>query len=205
MHTRVSNRPPKPLMIWDGECHFCKRWIERWHEITAGKVDYATYQEAAARFPEIPIEQFKRAVTFVEPDGDAFFAAEAVYRSLGYRPSRKCLSWSYDHVPGFAAISEAAYKLIAHNRSLASTLTRLLWGKDVRSPTYVWARRWFLRTLGFVYLVAFVSLWVQVDGLVGNNGMLPVSQYLSLARHQLGSDAYVVLPTLCWFDSTNAF
>jgi hypothetical protein len=60
-------------MIWDGECHFCKRWIERWREITAGKVDYATYQEAAARFPEIPVEQFKRAVAFIEPDGEAFF------------------------------------------------------------------------------------------------------------------------------------
>ena len=74
MHVRVSNPPPKPLMIWDGECHFCKRWIERWREITAGKVDYVTYQEAANRFPEIPIEQFQRAVAFIEPDGKAFFA-----------------------------------------------------------------------------------------------------------------------------------
>ena len=89
-------------MIWDGDCHFCKRWIERWREITAGKVDYATYQEAAKRFPEIPVEQFQRAVAFIEPNGEAFFAAEAVYRSLGYRSSRKWLVWSYDHVPGFA-------------------------------------------------------------------------------------------------------
>ena len=102
-HLHVSNPPPNPLMIWDGECHFCKRWIERWREITAGKVDYATYQEAAERFPEIPVEQFQRAVAFIEPNGEAFFAAEAVYRSLGYRSSRKWLAWSYDHVPGFAA------------------------------------------------------------------------------------------------------
>src|ERR1700738_2401441 len=61
----VSNPPPRPLMIWDGECHFCKRWIERWREITAGEVDYATCQDAAARFPEIPVEQFKRAVAFI--------------------------------------------------------------------------------------------------------------------------------------------
>jgi lipase maturation factor 1 len=192
-------------MIWDGECHFCKRWIERWREITAGKVDYATYQEAAARFPEIPVEQFKRAVAFIEPDGEAFFAAEAVYRSLRYRSSRKWLAWSYDHVPGFAAISETAYKFIAHNRSLGSTVTRLLWGKDVRPPTYFWARRWFLRMLGLVYLIAFVSLWVQIDGLVGSNGMSPVSQFLLAVRPQLGLDAYFLLPTLCWFDASNAF
>jgi lipase maturation factor 1 len=192
-------------MIWDGECLFCKRWIERWREITAGKVDYATYQEAAARFPEIPIEQFKRAVVFVEPDGEVFVAAEAVYRSLQYRSSRKWLAWSYDHVPGFAGISEAAYKFIARHRSLGSTFTRLLWGKDVRPPTYFWARRWFLRLLGLVYLIAFVSLWVQVDGLVGSNGMSPVDQFLPTVRQQLGTDAYFLLPTLCWFNSSNAF
>jgi predicted DCC family thiol-disulfide oxidoreductase YuxK len=205
MHLRVSNRPPNPLMIWDGECHFCKRWIERWREITAGKVDYATYQEAAARFPEIPVEQFRRAVALIEPNGEAFFAAEAVYRSLGYRSSRKWLVWSYDHVPGFAAISETAYKFIARHRSLGSTFTRLLWGKDVRPPTYFWARRWFLRMLGLIYLIAFVSLWVQVDGLVGSNGMSPVGQFLPAVRQQVGPVAYFLLPTLCWFDSSNAF
>jgi lipase maturation factor 1 len=192
-------------MIWDGECHFCRRWIERWREITAGKVDYATYQEAAARFPEIPVEQFKCAVALIEANGEAYFAAEAVYRSLRYRSSRKWLAWSYDHVPGFAAISETAYKFIAHNRNVGSTVTRLLWGKDVRPPTYFWARRWFLRMLGLIYLIAFVSLWVQVDGLVGSNGMSPVSQFLPVVRQQFGLDAYFLLPTLCWFDSSNTF
>jgi lipase maturation factor 1 len=192
-------------MIWDGECHFCKRWIERWREVTAGKVDYATYQEAAARFPEIPVEQFQRAVAFIEPDGEAVFAAEAVYRSLRYRSSRKWLAWSYGHIPGFAGISETAYKFIARHRSLGSTFTRLLWGKDVRPPTYFWARRWFLRALGLIYLIAFVSFWTQVDGLVGSNGMSPVSQFLPAVRQQLGSDAYFLLPTLCWFDSSSAF
>jgi lipase maturation factor 1 len=204
-HLRVSNPPPKPLMIWDGECHFCKRWIERWRQITAGKVDYAPYQQAAARFPEIPIEQFKRSVVFIEPDGETFFAAEAVHRSLRYRSSRKWLAWSYDHVPGFATISETAYKFIARHRSLGSTFTRLLWGKDVRPPTYFWARRWFLRALGLIYLIAFVSLWVQIDGLVGSDGMSPVSQFLRVVRQQLGTDAYFLLPTLCWLDSSNAF
>jgi predicted DCC family thiol-disulfide oxidoreductase YuxK len=192
-------------MIWDGECHFCKRWIERWREITAGEVDYVTYQEAADRFPEIPVEQFKRAVAFIEPDGKSFFAAEAVYRSLRCRSSRKWLAWSYDHVPGFAPVSEIAYRFIARHRKLGSAVTRLLWGKDVRPPTYFWARRWFLRALGLIYLIAFVSLWVQVDGLVGSNGMSPVTQFLPAVREQLGRQAYSLLPTLCWFNSSNAF
>ena len=205
MHFRVANPPRKPLMIWDGDCHFCKRWIERWREITAGEVDYLTYQEAAERFPEIPVERFQRAVAFIGPDGRTFFAAEAVYRSLRYRPSRKWLAWSYDRVPGFAAISELAYKLIARHRGIASVATRLLWGNDVRPPTYFWARRWFLRVLGLIYLFAFVSLWVQVDGLVGTNGISPLNKFLSAVHQQFGEQAYLLLPTLCWFNSSNAF
>jgi len=202
---RVANPPTKPLLVWDGECHFCKLWIERWREITAGKVDYATYQEVADRFPEIPRDEFRRAMAFIEPDGEAFLAAEAVYRSLGYRSSRKWLAWSYDHVPGFAAISETAYKFIARHRGLGSTFTRLLWGKDVRPPTYFWARRWFLRALGLTYLVAFASLWVQVDGLVGSNGVSPLNQFLPAVYERFGRSAYSLLPTLCWLDSSNGF
>ena len=204
-HLRVANPPTRPLLIWDGECDFCRLWIERWREITARKVDYATYQEAAHQFPDISVEQFKRAMVLIEPDGETFFAAEAIYRSLRYRSSRRWLAWSYDHLPGFAAISEIAYKVIARHRGLGSTFTRLLWGKNVRPPTYFWARRWFLRTLGLTYLVAFVSLWIQVDGLVGSNGVSPLNQFLPAVYERFGSTAYSLLPTLCWVDSSNGF
>ncbi len=202
---RVSNAPPKPLLIWDGECDFCRLWIERWREITEGKVDYATYQEAAVRFPEIPVDQFTRAMAFIKPDGDVFFAADAVYRSLAYRRSRRLLAWSYNRVPGFAAVSETGYGFIARHRNFTSAVTRLLWGNDVRRPTYFWARRWFLRALGTIYLIAFVSLWVQVDGLVGSDGMSPANQFLPAVRAQIGPDAYSLLPTLCWFGQSDAF
>src|SRR5205823_7093728 len=179
---RVANPPTKPLLIWDGECHFCRLWIERWHEITAGKLEYATYQEAAECFPEVSVDKFQHAIVFIESDGDVFFAAEAVYRSLACQRSRKWLAWSYDHLPGFATVSETLYRFIARHRKLASAVTRFLWGEDVRRPTYFWARRWFLRALGAIYLIAFVSLRVQVDGLVGSNGISPVNQFLPAAH-----------------------
>src|SRR5437870_2127068 len=205
MQLRVTNPPFKPLLIWDGECDFCRLWIERWRFITAEEVDYATYQEVADRFPEIPRDEFKHSMVFIEPDGTAFFAAEAVYRSLAYRPSKRWLAWSYDHLPGFAAISETGYNFIARHRNLAAAVTRLLSGKDVRPQTYFWARRWFLRALGVIYLIGFVSLWVQVDGLIGSDGMSPLNQFLPAVRAQLGPNAYTLLPTLCWLDSSNAF
>jgi Lipase maturation factor len=179
--------------------------MERWREITADDVEYATYQETAGRFPEIPREQFERSVIYIDRNGRVFDGAEAVYRSLGCRPSRKWLSWSYDRVPGFAAISEWAYQLTARNRRAASAVTRLLWGDDVRPPTYLWARKWFLRTLGLIFLIAFVSLWVQIDGLVGSNGLLPVNHFLSAVHERLGPRAFSLLPTLCWFNAGDVF
>src|SRR5438876_7435916 len=204
-HLSVTAPPPKPLMIWDGECHFCRLWIERWREITRGEVEYATYQEVAEKFPEISRTEFQRAVAYIDREGKVFFAAEAVYRSLRCRSSRKWLAWNYDHVPGFASVSETVYKFIASHRDFGSAITRLLWGDDVRPPTYFVARRWFLRALGLVYLIAFVSLWVQVNGLIGSNGIIPVAEFLPAARAQLGDRAVSILPTLCWFNSSDAF
>src|SRR6266704_1476404 len=202
---RVPNPPSKPLLIWDGQCHFCRRWIERWREITGGAVDYATSQESAERCPEIPREQFERSVILVESDGSVFSGAEAVFRSLRCRSSKEWLAWSYYHVPGFAPISESVYKIISLNRRFASAMTRLLWGNDVRPPTYFVARRWFLRALGLIFLIAFVSLWVQIDGLIGSNGITPAREFLPAARAQLGDRAWSILPTLCWFNSSDAF
>src|SRR6184192_1693643 len=205
MPIHVPNPPSKPLIIWDGECHFCRRWIERWREITRDAVDYATSQESAEWFPEIPREQFERSVIYIETDSSVFFGAEAVFRSLRCRSSKKWLAWSYEHVPGFGLVSEALYKTISRNRRLASAITRFFWGEDVRPPTYFVARRWFLRAVGLIFLVAFVSLWVQVDGLIGSNGITPVREFLPAARAQLGDRALSILPTLCWFNSSDAF
>jgi hypothetical protein len=70
----------------------------------------------------------------------------------------------------------------------------------------VFLSRWvFLRLLGIVYLTAFVSLWVQVEGLIGTQGVLPVVSLLDAAERQLGDDRFWVLPTLCWLSPTDPF
>jgi predicted DCC family thiol-disulfide oxidoreductase YuxK len=204
-HLRVASPPPKPLLIWDGDCHFCRLWIERWQVTTGDKIDYATSQEVAARFPEIPKAQFQESVVLIDQDGEVSFAADAVYRSLRCRSSKKWMAWTYDRLPGFAAFSEILYAFVSRHRRFSSAVTRLLWGSDVRPPTYFAARRWFFRALGLAYLIAFVSLWVQIDGLVGANGILPVNEFLPAAREQLGPRAVWLLPTLCWLNSSTTF
>ncbi|MEO7949430.1 MAG: lipase maturation factor family protein [Chthoniobacterales bacterium] len=198
---QVANPPPTTLMVYDGACGFCKLWIARWSEITAGAVEYQPLQEAASRFPEVPRAEFEAAVKLIEPDGRVYSGAAAVSRSLG----RSLWRWSYAHVPGVAPLSETAYRFIAGHRAWAHTATNLLWGDDVRRPTYLHARRWFLRMLGAIYLIAFLSFWVQADGLIGARGIMPLPQFLADAHAQLGSQSYQLLPTLCWLNASNVF
>lgn len=192
-------------MIWDGDCDFCRRWIQRWRVLSGGRMDYAKSQDEAGRFAEIPADEFNKAVILILPDGRVLTGAAAVYRAMAYRSSKRWLASAYDRVPGVAAVSDVAYRLIARHRGAASFLTRALWGKDVRPPTYFWARRWFLRLLGAAFLVAFLSLWTQVDGLIGVDGISPVSHFLPAVHDRLGSGAFFFLPTLCWFNASNAF
>ena len=126
--------------------------------MTGDKVDYVASQNVGDGFPEIPREQFNHSVIFIQPDGSASFGAKAVFQLWRFRPTKKFYAWIFEHVPGFAAISQGVYSLIASNRQVASGVTRVLWGNDVQPPTYFAARRWFLRTLGLIFLIAFVSL-----------------------------------------------
>ena len=173
--------------------------------MTDGRVEYVTSQEAGAQYAEIPDEEFAGSVQLIESDGRIFRGAEAVFRSLGYSRGGRWLGWCYDRVPGFAPVTEFTYAIVARNRYLASRATRLLWGNDVRQPTYFATRRIFLRALGLIFLIAFVSLWVQIDGLVGSRGISPVAQFLPAAEAQFGDRARSVLPTLVWFNSSDTF
>src|SRR3989442_1203313 len=65
-------------------------------------------------------------------------------------------------------------------------------------PTYLLSRWLFLRLLGVVYLIAFVSLALQITGLVGEHGILPARNFLERAHALYGGAAYRLFPTLCW-------
>src|ERR1700728_4314623 len=67
----------KPLMVYDGDCGFCRRWIGRWKKVTQDAVDYEPYQKESARFPEIPEAEFEKSVYLFEPDGRVTHGAEA--------------------------------------------------------------------------------------------------------------------------------
>lgn len=59
-----------------------------------------------------------------------------------------------------------------------------------------------MRSLGLVFLSAFVSLAFQIHGLIGPEGILPARDYLALvARAVHGVSAFWYAPTLLWLGS----
>lgn len=73
------------------------------------------------------------------------------------------------------------------------------------SPAWFLSAELFLRLLAAIYLIAFVSLWTQISGLIGRNGILPAYYYLKVARAQLGAEAFWLLPTLGWMNASDVF
>jgi predicted DCC family thiol-disulfide oxidoreductase YuxK len=205
----VRSAPPaeRPLLVYDGDCQFCSRWIVRWQQSLTGKVDVAPYQSVATQFAEdLPIECFQSAIRLIEPDGSVFEGAEAVVRALNYGSGGSKSYWCYQHFPGFGPLAREVYKVVAAHRGLASLFTTALWGKEPPVPaTYYRARQLFLRLLGLTYLIAILSFWVQADGLVGHDGIVPLGQWLDQVRNHFGAQSYWLYPTLCWFNSTDWF
>lgn len=192
-------------MIYDGDCNFCRFWIARWRENTGRKVRYRRSQQVADRFPEIPPVEFARAVQLVEPDGSVRSGADAVFRAYDVSGRPPLLLRIARLLPGFRTVARVAYRFIADHRATFSFLTRLLWGRSFRRPTFFIARWVFLRVLGVVYLIAFLSLLVQIRGLIGHRGILPAGEYLTAVRENVtGSDRYRMFPTVFWLSASDA-
>src|SRR5258708_25367359 len=78
---RVPNPPAKPLLVFDGDCGFCRTWVARWRRTVGPRVDYEEFQSAGARFPTIPRSRFRRALQLILPDREVFHGAEAAVRT----------------------------------------------------------------------------------------------------------------------------
>ena len=71
------------------------------------------------------------------------------------------------------------------------------------TPTYVLTRRLFLRLLGVVWFLAFVSLAGQIVGLVGERGIMPAGRFLDWVGSSYGAGAWRQLPTVFWLGASD--
>lgn len=195
-------------MLYDGECSFCCQWVKRWQAWTGNTIDYIPFQQIGGRFPQISIEQCKETIHLVDPSGNSFRGAQAVFKALEKTPGKRWLYPLYIKIPLFAKVSEWSYRLIARRRSFFSRLTRFFWGQNLEPPTYRFSTWLFMRLLGFVFLIAFLSFGIQAEGLTGSQGIWPVAEYLERIEQnhhegQLQMNPYLYAPTLFWLNASD--
>ena len=117
---------PKPLLIYDGLCGFCRIWIGYWRQLTGARVEYLASQDAGDRFPQIPPEAYAESVQLVRPDGTVASGARAVFESLG---KARLYSW-------VSAPAELAYRFIARRRNFFYQLTRFTFGTTIEPAQF---------------------------------------------------------------------
>ena len=207
---RVATPPPKPLMVYDGDCNFCTLWVRRWQQMTGDSVDYLPAQD-----PQWPPDSPKFRANNSKPPSNSSKPMAGLFRRgsglsrAGHNPNAMAVAqFTKIRLPSPKSLNGLI--VVAENRSFFSRLTRWFWGRHVEQPTQFLTRWVFLRALGLIYLIAFVSLWTQISGLIGHNGILPTDQFMTAAQQQgdlqgIGLDRFHLLPTLCWFNSSDGF
>ena len=89
-------------------------------------------------------------------------------------------------------------------RNVASSrLFRGMTGQ-VGQQQYILTRWLFLRLLGIIYLIAFLSFATQALSLIGSNGITPVHDIFPIVEERFpGIDGLLRFPTLLWLNSSD--
>jgi len=199
------------VLYWDGDCDFCRCWVDRWRAVTGARVDYRQLQDAVS--PEVVAAAGglpPQRIVLEEGDGSLKTGAQAALAALAPdHAGARGLLRAYEAVPLVRRAAESGYRWIAGHRGFCARMTGLLWGQDMRPPTFGIAGWIFPRAIGLIFLCAFLSLWTQVGGLSGSRGILPVAQELEEVRNLYRSAgtptaAFFQVPSLLWLGSSDA-
>ncbi|MCH2138593.1 MAG: lipase maturation factor family protein [Phycisphaerales bacterium] len=194
----VTSTPDgRPRVIWDGDCTFCRRWATRWCTTTGRTFAWTPLQNIT---PDegLDVDALKHAVHVQQPDGTLCSGARAVCTVIaqgGVSPwPLRAMS-----IPGLSAVANTAYRWIARHRNGADRACRALMGKVEIPNTWQLTRRVVLRCMGLIYLLAFISLGTQIDGLAGSEGLRPIGAMLEMLRVQAPELGVLQVPTAQWF------
>jgi predicted DCC family thiol-disulfide oxidoreductase YuxK len=197
----------RPLVLYDGDCGFCRRWVARWQARTQGRIRFLAARPLLRGLFGISRRETRRAMQLIEPGGAVFRGAEAALRMLLFSP-RRGTRWAarLGLLPGVRAVAKGLYRVIASHRPWAARVDRLLFGRRYVGPPEHRVVRWlFLRLLGGTFFVAFTSLGRQVLGLYGSRGIGPMKEWMDSDRLQaLGPERFHLVPSVFWLGASDA-
>ena len=192
----------KPLLVYDETFRPAEAWVADLAYLTGDAVRYCPQNELHDKFPEatweVPAEDRKSVVHYLDEHGTLFRGAAAIFEVLSLAPRRGWLTRLYYRVPPFADACDNLFEAISIRRKGFSALYGMLWGHREDPITHHYTHWFFLRMFAFVILIAFASLWYQIDGLAGDNGIAPAAAMLAMTAEAYPDDHTRAIPTLMW-------
>jgi len=190
-------------LVFDGDCGFCRYSVEYARGVTVDRVEYRSYQEVASEYLDVTTEEFAASIQLFHTS-ERYSGADAAFRTLALGGLG---FWHvlYRYLPGFAICSEWLYRFVSTHRVGSLVIAKALFGASLRPAQFEQTADWLYRGVMLMALLALSSLWWQIDALIGEHGILPVADFLGAVREQLGSDAYLQVPTLLWISTSDTF
>ena len=192
-----SGRRTTARLVYDGDCGFCRYTVDYAHAVTGDAVEYVPYQAVAEEYPERSEADFAASIWFFA-SGTTASGAQAAFRTLAVGGRRRWL-WAYRRIPGFAWLAERLYGWVSRHRELCLRIARALFGRELRPARFDVTADVVYRGIAAATLMALGSLWLQAEALIGDNGVLPASEFLEAVHATFGSDSYWTVPTVLWF------
>jgi predicted DCC family thiol-disulfide oxidoreductase YuxK len=116
--TNSENTVTKPVVVFDGDCRFCRARIAEFQKLDQNNaMEFMPRQEPSCeeRLPSVRGIDLEDGILFVEPNGKVHVAADAIYQMYSVCPATKNYVWLY-HIPVLKQAIQLGYRLIAMNR-----------------------------------------------------------------------------------------
>jgi lipase maturation factor 1 len=113
----AAERPTRPTLIYDGECGFCRTWVERVRRWDRDhRLATVPFQdEARVSAFGVALPALAAAMHLVLPDGRVFAGADAAPELLRLLPGKRWLAALFQ-LPGILPVARRGYAAIARRR-----------------------------------------------------------------------------------------
>jgi predicted DCC family thiol-disulfide oxidoreductase YuxK len=111
-------KPTADVVIWDGQCNFCRGQVERLRRWDSNKLSYLSLHDARARklCPDLTEEQLMEQIWVVQSDGATKFGGADAARYLSKRLPKLWWLFPILHIPLAMPLWRWIYQQIAKRR-----------------------------------------------------------------------------------------